>query len=605
MNDDENSFRSLERMTTTRGVFFPRRRVSKTVLLVFVLGIVVRTGEIWLLLPKNEYTEKQIVAHDNPQYWKDVQPPINRDNGSSKVTTFDTNQNTTAPLKKSSEVTKTIPTTTKIEEPRHEAVVFSNNKRAQLDSVTNSHSHLADEVKNEEIHMLEEVLHLLFPNETMAKDYIRRFPITNLSFYVYDTLPKSYQWISISDCVEQRYRPKGMAAERFQSMYCDFAGVSICNPPNVTEETQYSTRRSNRNMDTVVSKLFSEYSGPLRTEDPHKASMLVVPFPANGLFECLGGRKAAQKKTAIKVLQQDLFQPFLTYFKNDSSTTSLQSKHFFLQTTQGMMHHLAHEVVLATVNTPGGRTLIVPYVNSNSEYQPPALHRLYTNSTAFEEFFGPRQKTISVAAVMSSKIKGNPTIREIFFNSSQELIGNHIAGLPTKLIHVEGRRRMPDEQETMALYRQSLFCPSLRGDSPNQKRFFDAILSGCIPVVITHRFGKSNNETSYFAPNVPLSYYLPYAKGSFFGEPDMGIDYSELVVEIDAKCGIKCIKPALEDLIVKKPNELRRKQLAIVKIGRLLTYGLAENAWRNIDTMIPMILHARHEIFTRLSTRNT
>jgi hypothetical protein len=445
--------------------------------------------------------------------------------------------------------------------------------------------------KHGEAAMLEEVIRMLFPSDEMANNYISRFPTFNFSFYVYN-LPESYQWKSISDCVEKRYRPKGVSAQEFQADYCDFAGATVCSPRNVTSDTQYSTRRSNRNMDTVVSKLFSDYTGSWLTKDPHLASMLIVPLAANGIFECLGGRKAAQQKTSLKFLQEELFRPFLTYYNNNT-----KFKHWFLQTTQGMMHHLAHESLLATVNTPGGRTLrtlIVPYVNSNHEYQPPALQRLNDDNAAFEEFFA--SKNISMAAVMSSKIKGNPTMREMFFNNSESLFGNTMDGLPLNLIHVQGRRRMPDEQETMQLYRQSLFCPSLRGDSPNQKRFFDALLSGCIPVVMAY---TRNNETSYFAPNVPVSNYLPYARGSFHGEPSMGIDYSELVVEIDEKCGLACIKPTLEALM-KNKKELRQKQRAVVKYARILSYGLAENAWKHVDAMTAMLVQARHEIYTRL-----
>jgi hypothetical protein len=58
--------------------------------------------------------------------------------------------------------------------------------------------------------------------------------------------------------------------------------------------------------------------------------------------------------------------------------------------------------------------------------------------------------------------------------------------------------------------------------------------------------------------------YLPFAKGSFEGEPDMGIDYSQLVVEVDgASCGLACMRPILEALM-KNLEELRRKQKAVV-----------------------------------------
>jgi hypothetical protein len=37
-------------------------------------------------------------------------------------------------------------------------------------------------------------------------------------------------------------------------------------------------------------------------------------------------------------------------------------------------------------------------------------------------------------------------------------------------------------------YRQSTFCPCPGGDSPSAKRMFDALLAGCIPVILSHDF---------------------------------------------------------------------------------------------------------------------
>jgi hypothetical protein len=37
-------------------------------------------------------------------------------------------------------------------------------------------------------------------------------------------------------------------------------------------------------------------------------------------------------------------------------------------------------------------------------------------------------------------------------------------------------------------YRQSTFCPCPGGDSPSAKRMFDALLAGCIPIILSHDF---------------------------------------------------------------------------------------------------------------------
>ena len=50
-------------------------------------------------------------------------------------------------------------------------------------------------------------------------------------------------------------------------------------------------------------------------------------------------------------------------------------------------------------------------------------------------------------------------------------------------------KRLPKQYNTYELaYRQATFCPCPGGDTPSAKRMFDAILAGCIPIILSHDF---------------------------------------------------------------------------------------------------------------------
>ena len=152
----------------------------------------------------------------------------------------------------------------------------------------------------------------------------------------------------------------------------------------------------------------------------------------------------------------------------------------------------------------------------------------------------------------------------------------------------------------MELYRQSILCPCFRGDTPDQKRFFDAVLSGCIPVVMSHYWMKKDGskDTSYFAPGVSNTKIYPWAKGSFGEEySNMGIDYSKLVIEInESNCGeLDCLPAFLEHWLNDK-DALREKQEHLAKYARLFSYGLEGNAFQYVDAMSALSVRVRHYV---------
>ncbi|KAL3902482.1 MAG: hypothetical protein SGILL_010807, partial [Bacillariaceae sp.] len=397
---------------------------------------------------------------------------------------------------------------------------------------------------------MEEVIRMLFQDPNEAEKYLAMFPLRDFRFYVYDLSNHPYSWDKAAKCINNRAQlplddvtNKTISRKAFLKDYCGWGG-KICNPIKHSDD-KFSTRRLNRDVDLVASQLFAEYQGELRTYDPHEASLFVVSYPSTGWFYCYVPRmKMAQAKTSIKDLTSTLF-PFLTFW-NDSDASS-QQRHLFFQANEGNLQALPDSLVAAMKphrRYSGGKDVTIPYVNTNREYQPPMLMQQFEDNKFFAN------KNYSLVSVMNTKISGNGQLRYEFMNRSQELIGDALGGLPVHIADFSNnRRKMIGEQETLRMYRNSIFCPFFRGDSPNQKRIFDVIMSGCIPVAMTHHWLDEKtgmNLTSYFATGNPLSSFMPFAKGTFSGYPNMGIDYRELVVEVDAECGLECMKPTLE-----------------------------------------------------------
>lgn len=200
--------------------------------------------------------------------------------------------------------------------------------------------------------------------------------------------------------------------------------------------------------------------------------------------------------------------------------------------------------------------------------------------------------------MMSVKIAnaGTAGYRQQFFDTVGDFPTNHtVAGLPISIAGLAGVRTMKGEQSVQDMYRDSIFCPCLNGDGPVQKRIFDAILSGCIPVVIAHDTSLEPGYPSHFSQkgwSTRLTY--PFAKGVFHGMPQMGIDWDDLVVSINGTCGIPCLFPTLEDLLTNQRNLVREKQQTVMRYATLFSFGMEENKLQHADAIAATLVQARH-----------
>ena len=156
------------------------------------------------------------------------------------------------------------------------------------------------------------------------------------------------------------------------------------------------------------------------------------------------------------------------------------------------------------------------------------------------------------------------------------------------------RRIRGGESPVLQAYHNSVFCPTLRGDSPPQKRFFDVLLNGCIPVVLAHE-STDPPLLSYFARGGASTVRTyPYAIGSFDEWPHMGIQYETVVVEVNGTCGMSCFFPMLEDLLLHHPDKIRAKQREIARLAPLFAYGMEHNRLQQADATAALLVQARH-----------
>jgi len=204
---------------------------------------------------------------------------------------------------------------------------------------------------------------------------------------------------------------------------------------------------------------------------------------------------------------------------------------------------------------------------------------------------------------MSTKISGKGEVRQQFYDAVSKLAGDDnnktLAGRPILVSGLAKGRTIRGERAIQEAYRNSVFCPCLRGDEPPQKRIFDVVLGGCIPVVLEYPSREPGIPSHFEADSHSIRLTYPFAKGVFFGEPEMGIDWSELVISINGTaCGIDCLLPTLEDLLLNHLDKVREKQRAVARYARLISYGMEQNGLQYADAVAAVLVQARHYIAT-------
>lgn len=155
------------------------------------------------------------------------------------------------------------------------------------------------------------------------------------------------------------------------------------------------------------------------------------------------------------------------------------------------------------------------------------------------------------------------------FEMKEDLINQSIAGEGSDLheqnlgkkkvlnilVHVgdlAAKAPFPSRRSFNHIYRRSIFCPIPPGDVPHGSRFFHAVLSGCIPVVLTFNASIGGFTSWHMEKGAPYQDSYPFVDK---------IDYRKIVVEISGNnidSIVEILQEISEETIAEKQAYMRK-----------------------------------------------
>ncbi|CAE7368016.1 IRX7, partial [Symbiodinium pilosum] len=257
---------------------------------------------------------------------------------------------------------------------------------------------------------------------------------------------------------------------------CDY-GLTACT--EARWNSLFSVYRQFATEVLVLLKFLAAPEGVL-TEDPSEADLFVVPYLAK--TDCAesgnAGRDPCWGKCRCSTAVKYLFESLPHY------SWRTRARHLFLAT--GDIKDLPVEIqgqplVLSLGASFCGGHIVVPSPNLDPDLQPngkleqkEALGRAPARHV-FAYWFGSNDKKWRRAVVgqllQYQQLQGTEkvVVHDIGSNYEARDIWQTTADSPQMVL-----------EEMM----RSIFCPVVQGDVPHQKRLFDAVLTGCIPVVV-------------------------------------------------------------------------------------------------------------------------
>eukprot|EP01084_Bolivina_argentea_P286467 491410_1 len=163
--------------------------------------------------------------------------------------------------------------------------------------------------------------------------------------------------------------------------------------------------------------------------------------------------------------------------------------------------------------------IVIPSANVEPLYQ--RIEGNKSNNNTIDSWYDLVNKkhfiTVSMGLVNHIRKKVfNVLVRhknELIKDGELSEISNNIQGIKARKRH----SAFPPQQ-TFDQYTKSIFCPILEGDLPGQKRFYDVIVSGCLPVLL------QMNNSKYWYGKVSINEIYPFN--------DI-IKYDEFIINID------------------------------------------------------------------------
>ena len=296
-------------------------------------------------------------------------------------------------------------------------------------------------------------------------------------------------------------------------------------------------------------------------------------------------------KTVTEKLINDL-----TYFNRETRKRHL----FILSAGKDLSHKRLVKMPLTLTTGPRDNssdfgTIIISQFNDLPEYQPSKIldqtDDFWTRERphAFSYFSGKRNSRMGG--------RGGRRLRKMWEEERSSWNSTTVGGKPFHYINLNHYDF--DKDAAYKFYQDSVFCPALPGDTSWQRRFYDVILNGCLPLVISWDTPSFPHGKSYFVPEGHFSMQMdtwsvsqtyPFASGLFPDE--LAIDYSSFVVEapgnIEHIRDTSSVARKMEELLADR-EELKRRQLQMKEYALLFTMGVGEDAHRYEDEFARII----------------
>ncbi len=197
-------------------------------------------------------------------------------------------------------------------------------------------------------------------------------------------------------------------------------------------------------MDAVIARLFTNYLGKIRTFNETEATIKIVPFLAESNNRCSQMFNRRRNDKSIDILLDE----------------HKRSKLFYDPATLYLMRGPA--LNCNRLVSGGAGQLVVPYVNTNAEYQPDKL-MFSMNSEELDQFFS--SKKYALAAVLAKKISGNGYARVQFVDKADKLFGNGtiesnngtLGGMPVHIQVMQHKRKVSTKHESVLNFAIKLF----------------------------------------------------------------------------------------------------------------------------------------------------
>ena len=354
--------------------------------------------------------------------------------------------------------------------------------------------------------------------------------------------------------------------------------------------------------DVAFLQLFDTYPG--RTNNPDEADIFFVPYPHAAHCYCAEGWQIGCGHVSDTEIDR-VFDSLHFY----NATTA--ARHLFVLSGHQFFTH--PRLLSQPLKLLGGNlneeeldrkergTIVIPYLNDKMLFQE-VFHR------PDDWWIRPRQHAFSfVFGDSNSRNTGNDPrrVRVIFRDNWIRRNRTELGGLPVHVLSFNTTAIPKDALWTgLTKYHESIFCPVLAGDSAQQARFFDAMMAGCIPVVL--EFSKTvmtKKHPNSWAVSLP-SWYRK--KGEVTGAVypfhdslvDFGIDYNLCVLTVSARGNDDVMKlPGIMDrMILNEMDRIRTIQQNLKHCARRTAFAMGSNAHKYEDAFALVVRMLSHHL---------